>query len=344
MWTKVLLVLSFSLCAMVDSSAWSLSNIMLSGSKANDVFTESVLIGAERGMEECKHQFQWDRWGCPRSSFNMFSKSSKQPATKEMAFLHAMISSSIVITVTKNCSLGHFKSCGCDESKKGGFDYKGWHWGGCSDHVKMGNKMAKLYLDNKENGRDLKALINLHNYRVGRLAVKRSMTKTCKCHGVSGSCEIQTCWMRTRGIREVGDILKDAYHKAQLFSTNINGFNLPLKIQKRKMDNRIPHQQVHERLKIPKQQLAYLEHSPNYCVANASLGVPGTRGRMCSRMVGKNVTKAERQSCRNLCRVCGYKVQMKIETRTERCSCKFTFCCQVSCKTCDIQHIHHMCD
>ncbi|GFS59090.1 protein Wnt-8b [Trichonephila inaurata madagascariensis] len=109
--------------------------------QATDTYAPSVLIAVERGLEECRHQFQWEPWGCPKSSFNVFSRSNKQPATKERAFLHAMISSSIVFTLTRNCSQGHFKSCGCDDSKTGGMvGYKGWHWGGCSDHVKIGTE------------------------------------------------------------------------------------------------------------------------------------------------------------------------------------------------------------
>lgn len=47
--------------------------------------------------------------------------------------------------------------------------YSGWSWGGCSDNVMIGNKMAKEFLDAKESGRDAKALINLHNNKVGRV-------------------------------------------------------------------------------------------------------------------------------------------------------------------------------
>lgn len=36
-----------------------------------------------------------------------------------MAFLHAMISAAIVVTLTRNCSLGHFDTCGCDKTKTG---------------------------------------------------------------------------------------------------------------------------------------------------------------------------------------------------------------------------------
>jgi len=36
----------------------------------------------------------------------------------------------------------------------------------------------------------------------------------CKCHGVSGSCEVKTCWRSVPSFREVGSILKDKYNGA----------------------------------------------------------------------------------------------------------------------------------
>ena len=40
------------------------------------------------------------------------------------------------------------------------------------------------------------------------------MKVQCKCHGVSGSCEVKTCWRSIPAFREVGDILKDKYNGA----------------------------------------------------------------------------------------------------------------------------------
>lgn len=36
----------------------------------------------------------------------------------------------------------------------------------------------------------------------------------CRCHGVSGSCELKTCWRTLPAFSEVGDLLKRKYRQA----------------------------------------------------------------------------------------------------------------------------------
>ena len=45
-------------------------------------------------------------------------------------------------------------------------------------------------------------------------AVEDHMKVQCKCHGVSGSCEVKTCWRSVPAFREVGSILTDKYNGA----------------------------------------------------------------------------------------------------------------------------------
>ena len=50
-----------------------------------------------------------------------------------------------------------------------------------------------------------RSLMNLHNNEVGRRAVIKRSRVTCKCHGVSGSCSLITCWQQLTSIREIGE-------------------------------------------------------------------------------------------------------------------------------------------
>lgn len=38
----------------------------------------------------------------------------------------------------------------------------------------------------------------------------------CKCHGISGNCELKTCWRSAPDFRQVGKILKENFRAAVL--------------------------------------------------------------------------------------------------------------------------------
>lgn len=40
------------------------------------------------------------------------------------------------------------------------------------------------------------------------------MQLECKCHGVSGSCEVKMCWRSLPPFRRVGHLLKEAFDGA----------------------------------------------------------------------------------------------------------------------------------
>ena len=42
-------------------------------------------------------------------------------------------------------------------------------------------------------------------------AVADSLTTACKCHGVSGSCSIKTCWKSLGDLKAIGSQLQRKY-------------------------------------------------------------------------------------------------------------------------------------
>lgn len=62
--------------------------------------------------------------------------------------------------------------CTCDTQKRGkAADEMGdFDWGGCSDNVNYGIRLAKAFVDAKEKMvKDARALMNIHNNRCGRM-------------------------------------------------------------------------------------------------------------------------------------------------------------------------------
>ncbi|XP_060782891.1 protein Wnt-8a-like isoform X2 [Neoarius graeffei] len=316
----------FLCCHLSSTAAWSVNNFLMTGPKAYLRYASSVQAGAQRGIEECKYQFALDRWNCPESELQLSTHKGLRRATKETAFVHAISAAGVMYTLTKNCSLGHFDNCGCDDSKTGKTGGRGWIWGGCSDNVEFGENISKQFVDALENGHDSRAAVNRHNNEAGRLAITMTMKRSCKCHGVSGSCSVQTCWMQLADFREVGNYLKIKYDQAQ-----------KLELDQRRMragnsaENRGALADTFS--SIARTELVYLEDSPDYCVKNLSLGLHGTEGRECLQN-GNNLSQFEKRSCRRLCHECGLKVEKKRIEIVSSCNCKFHWCCTVKCEKC----------
>ena len=45
-------------------------------------------------------------------------------------------------------------------------------------------------------------------------AIEKNMRVQCKCHGVSGSCEMKTCWRAMPPFKEIGTVLKEKFDGA----------------------------------------------------------------------------------------------------------------------------------
>lgn len=72
--------------------------------------------------------------------------------------------------------------------------------------IKVNSKLGKLSCDNFANFLDLKLrktlLIKIVCFARSTI-LERNMKVECKCHGVSGSCELKTCWRSVASFRMV---------------------------------------------------------------------------------------------------------------------------------------------
>lgn len=142
--------------------------------------------------------------------------------------------------------------------------------------------------------------------------VRLSLKRECKCHGVTGSCNLKTCWRSLAPFSVVGAELKKKYHQA-VRVTLVDGV---LRGQDNKPVTR------------KDKKLVFLDSSPDYCVRNKTAGSLGLLGRTCRN---DDVSKSK---CRSLCNSCNLGHKTAEHTKEVKCRCKFVWCCSVKCKTC----------
>lgn len=271
---------------------------------------------------------------------------------------------------------------------------EGWHWGGCSDDIQYGTWFSRRFLDqgvatlakhskggatsSSPNGgdgstntslvstgttatvvasaipADVVLVMNQHNSEAGRQAVARTMSTDCRCHGVSGSCAVKTCWRTMAPFERVGRYLKERYeHSVQVMERTFppgppttagpsSTTKTPVtpgggKLPSTPPPTRIVRRREKGRRRVPlgAEELVFVRKSPNYCVEDSHAGVAGTRGRRCNRGSGGA------DGCGLLC--CGRGYNTHVVRHVERCDCKFIWCCYVRCRRCESMNDIHTC-
>ncbi|KAG5886192.1 hypothetical protein JTB14_026546 [Gonioctena quinquepunctata] len=171
----------------------------------------AVAQGANQALQECKYQFHNRRWNCSLlDDVNVFGP-VLSIASRESAFAYALAAAGVAHAISRACRDGQLASCGCSRMGRPKDLKKDWVWGGCGDNLEYGYKFTQSFIDVRERERKFKrgtreqgrVLMNLHNNEAGRRAVIKKAKVTCKCHGVSGSCSLITCWQQLPTFREV---------------------------------------------------------------------------------------------------------------------------------------------
>ncbi|CAG5095487.1 Similar to wnt11: Protein Wnt-11 (Danio rerio) [Cotesia congregata] len=296
----------------------------------------SLIQAARDTSFVCQQAFRNRRWNCSSIERAPYYTPELLSGTREQAFVYAMSAAAAVWRLARGCALGNLAACSCATpprreppspsalissssfiSRSASFDAmsarNSFKWGGCGDDVRSASRMAKRFLQGSSptgSGSTSKFLhaVNMHNNRAGRRAVEQSLTLECKCHGVSGSCSVRTCW---RGLDSKGP----AAAGVRLFRKYATAAEV-----RPKSGSRLPPLYHHD-------NLLYTTKSPDYCLPDKKRGSLGTVGRQC------NGSSAGYEGCEYLC--CGRGHVTKTREILERCECKYISCCySVKCKTC----------
>ncbi|XP_044611474.1 protein Wnt-5b isoform X2 [Equus asinus] len=275
--------------------------------------------GAKTGIKECQYQFRQRRWNCSTVDNTSVFGRVMQIGSRETAFTYAVSAAGVVNAISRACREGELSTCGCSRTARPKDLPRDWLWGGCGDNVEYGYRFAKEFVDAREREKNFakgseeqgRVLMNLQNNEAGRRAVYKMADIACKCHGVSGSCSLKTCWLQLAEFRKVGDQLKEKYDSAAAMRITRKG---KLELVNSRFNQPTP------------EDLVYVDPSPDYCLRNETTGSLGTQGRLC------NKTSEGMDGCELMC--CGRGYDQFKSLQVERCHCKFHWCCFVKCKKC----------
>ncbi|XP_019139504.1 protein Wnt-11 isoform X3 [Corvus cornix cornix] len=273
--------------------------------RSNLELMQTIIQAAREVIKTCRKTFSDMRWNCSSIELAPNYLLDLERGTRESAFVYALSAAAISHTIARACTTGDLPGCSC-------------------------GPIPDAPMKMKKSGSQANKLMHLHNSEVGRQVLKASLEMKCKCHGVSGSCSIKTCW---KGLQELQDIALDLKNK-YLSATKV--VHRPMGTRKYLVPKDIDIRPVKET------ELIYLQSSPDFCMKNEKVGSHGTQDRsgwrerenprsQYSRQCNKTSNGSD--SCDLMC--CGRGYNPYMDKVVERCHCKYHWCCYVTCKKCE---------
>uniref|UniRef100_A0A914CUF4 Protein Wnt n=1 Tax=Acrobeloides nanus TaxID=290746 RepID=A0A914CUF4_9BILA len=262
-------------------------------------------------MEQCKEQMRFQPWDCTQSGTIIHDPTILKYGYKESAYLLAMSSAGAAWGIATACAQGWIDECRCAPRvvpNPKNPHTSDWDWGGCSDLVKYGIETSRKLLTRAGPRQFILKKIEKHNLKAGRLAVKKTSATSCKCHGVSGSCQSKVCWKKVSDLGAITKHLTDKYKKAKQVQS---------------------HSEIE---KSRNSELIYLEPSPEVC---SQYQYNPLHRRSLPRVCNWRNETHSLGDCDHLC--CGRGYNVTHEVISYKCDCKFVWCCKLECNEC-LQH------
>ncbi|PAV67676.1 hypothetical protein WR25_04205 [Diploscapter pachys] len=256
----------------------------------------SAFEGVQDALDECAAHMKFQPWDCSNVDNIFHDPQLLHTATRESALIWALSSAGAAWGIATSCAQGWLSDCACSENTPGGGSYE---YGGCTNAVHYGVRSARrLLTKSQSNQPNLFRKIEKQNLKAGRLALKKTLISSCKCHGVSGSCQQKTCWKRAAALNTITDFLIEKHARAKMYRPNVT---------------------------MKSNDLFYLDASPDHCQIDTE------KPRVCA---WRNETHMQ-GDCSKLC--CGRGYSVRHEVVHAKCECQFVWCCDLVCKDC-LQH------
>lgn len=177
-------------------------------------------------------------------------------------------------------------------------------------------------------------VIETNSTNLNLQAIKNSLKKLCRCHGVSGSCALQTCWQSINAFPAITSEIKRMYDNSVMLWLDNSG-NVDFGNVREDQLVYLVGELIEVQYLFSCRDKSFNLDSPNYCRPNAIPGWKGTIGRHCSRAKGSAASTSKRHSCKHLCKSCGYQVRKRQKVVQKKCNYKFRWCCEVTYDVCD---------
>lgn len=185
-----------------------------------------------------------------------------------------------------------------------------------------------------------------HNTITGVNVVKRAVTESCKCVGLSGSCVQKVCWQRSPSSRQVAEDILEMYddeayrvrYKNRRIVARSENSKRVAKSSDSSMNNRLTKQarrKIQEAIN-QKTALIYRVRDIDFCRVDVKKGIYGTKGRQCSLDPGSG-----RYHCNKLC-CSGFWQSLTTESKKD-CNCRYVWCCRIECDVCKTIETNYYC-